>query len=161
MIGQRKFARQRNTRLARRKRVRKQPPGNVNSDVALLCSAMRCVASMATEDDRLSQICAAAIVNMMAFSLWWTFCCWFGLSLWWYVPALLLAHPLALLSIGGPLTMGALLNSARGGGFSPQEVIAHEQRAAATTLPPIEILSGDESLLQGRLRAPNTLEATQ
>ncbi|MBN1485462.1 MAG: hypothetical protein JXA37_12145 [Chloroflexia bacterium] len=113
----------------------------------LFKGATRFLAFLALEG-RIISVCAALIVNMTAFSLWWMLCYWLDThGLWLYLPALLLAHPLALLVLGSKLSTGALIAANRRG--EPSGV---ELERLARSLPPIEILRGDEGLLLKRLR---------
>ncbi|MBN1483575.1 MAG: hypothetical protein JXA37_02540 [Chloroflexia bacterium] len=120
---------------------------STRNSLELLHGATHTLSSLALEG-RVFSICAALIVNMAAFSLWWMLCyCFDTHSLWLYLPALLLAHPLALLALGSKLSAGALIAANRRG--EPSGVDLERLRRP---LPPIEILRGDEGLLLKFLR---------
>lgn len=84
----------------------------------LLGGAIEGMVHLATAS-RTGQVCAALVVNMAAFSLWWMLCCvsgppaYAGVRLLYYPLALFLAHPVVLLILGARLAEGAMLAAGR------------------------------------------------
>ena len=107
---------------------------------------------------RPNRIAAAFAANMAAFSLWWLLCSLAGhASLLFYLPALLLAHPVLLLALGGRTMEGIILAAGR----QRVDLRALMQPETAGQMPPLEVLTGDESALQQLIGASSKVEVSR